>query len=76
MIEKDTEIKCPSCKRLSKIQMWNSLSLAACKSAEMRKLYMPLYDERAFEKDNYYYVCPLCGIWSAGEKLIITEEVK
>lgn len=73
LYEKDVEVRCPICGKLSKIQAWNNNSKVCCATQEMKDDYMELFDSRGFTS-GYYYKCPSCQMWSSGDKLKIKKD--
>lgn len=74
VLKEDTHIKCSWCDGVSNAKDWNDETFAHCVSREMRRKFVPIYNEKVFRKNTqYYYKCPLCGKWSKGSQLSIVD---
>lgn len=68
-------IRCQWCNTDHTLEAWDSNTYAECKSREMRRLYTPLYETKAFNRQaEKFYKCPKCGMWSMGCQLVILSD--
>ncbi len=76
-IASSTIISCQWCGVPSTLQEWDDISYKDCTSREMRRAYMHLSNERAFNKKyNKFYKCPNCGKWLKGCQLMVRSSDK
>lgn len=74
-INRNEDIKCPRCARLSKLGEWDDLTYSRCKSREMRRSFVHLEQPKAFRhSSDTFYLCPKCGLWSRGSQLSIISD--
>lgn len=73
-LSRNLDVKCPLCKKISKLGEWNDFSYSACKNREMRRTFVNLTDSSAFMRQTkVYYGCPKCGEWIGGNTLAIVN---
>lgn len=74
MISKDAHIKCGWCDAVHEANIWNDLTLSNCTNREMKRAFLEIYNEKAFDRKNpHYYKCPSCGTWLKGSQLSIID---
>ena len=78
VLDENLEVKCGWCMGIHSIKEWNDLTYSYCTRREMRRLYTPLTNIKAFSKNNeVYYCCPTCSKWSRGNQLrVMGDEYK
>lgn len=75
MLSKDLKVKCPRCDAVSNITDWDDFSYSECLTRQMRRAYMSLLSEKAFNpQSDYAYECPKCRNWVRGSQLIIESD--
>lgn len=74
MISREEDIKCPWCRAVNKLGVWNDLTYSKCVNREMKRAFTKLMEEKAFlTKTDTYYICPSCNKWSRGSQLSIVN---
>lgn len=74
MLDRNLDIRCAWCIKISKLGAWNDNTYAHCTNREMKRAFLSLTDKKAFLKNsNKFYMCPLCEKWSRGSQLRIVN---
>ncbi len=69
-------IVCPRCKKGSRLIEWDSITHSACVTREMRRAYITLEDDRAYNKGTKnMYKCPKCAEFSRGSLLRVYTNI-
>lgn len=73
-LDRKLDVVCGWCGKKSHLGTWNDLTYSRCTNREMKRAFTPLTERKAFlRKSDTFYVCPLCGKWSRGSQLRITN---
>ena len=74
MINTTEMIQCPWCINKTSLGEWDANTFKQCVTREMRRSYINLTKNRAFERrSDTFYLCPICGKWSRGCQLKIVD---
>ena len=74
MINKNAHIKCGWCDAVHEASVWISIAFESCTNREMKRAFLDIYNEKAFDRKNpHYYKCPSCNTWSKGSQLSIVD---
>lgn len=73
-LDRKLNIMCGWCGKKSRLGVWNDLTYNKCTNREMKRAFTSLTERRAFlKKSDTFYMCPVCGKWSRGSQLRITD---
>lgn len=71
----DLQIRCQRCDKISMLKEWDNNTYKQCVNREMKRLYMHLYNPKAFNKrTGKFYKCPKCGEWLGGHQLYVISD--
>lgn len=74
-VSRNDKIRCGWCYKESTVGEWNDLTYSQCTNREMKRLFQPLMDKRAFNRNSVsFYQCPLCGKWLRGNQLTLIKD--
>lgn len=69
-IGSNLDIRCPWCRKVNKLGIWDLVTFKKCVTAQMKRDYQHMSDPKAYGKDTKsYYMCPKCNKWSKGSQL-------